>query len=85
MSDKVDEFNSYRSKMNKKILNENSKVLKRIFNLDSNAFKAGALDGKTKELLGKISTDVTTQQTILSFSIFKDGIPQNPSSWIYKM
>ena len=40
---------------------------------------------KTKELLGKISTDVSTQQTILSFSIFKDGIPQNPSSWIYKM
>ena len=40
---------------------------------------------KTKELLGKISTDISTQQTILSFSIFKDGVPQNPASWIYKM
>jgi AhpD family alkylhydroperoxidase len=58
MSDKVDKFNSYRSKMNKKILNENSKVLKRILNLDSNAFKAGALDGKTKELLGLVASTV---------------------------
>ena len=39
----------------------------------------------TKELIGKIATDVSTQQTILSFSIFKDGTPQNPSSWIFKM
>ena len=39
----------------------------------------------TKELIGKIATDISTQQTILSFSIFKDGTPQNPSSWIFKM
>ena len=39
----------------------------------------------TKELIGKIATDVSTQQTILSFSIFKEGTPQNPSSWIFKM
>ena len=39
----------------------------------------------TKEFIGKIATDVSTQQTILSFSIFKDGTPQNPSSWIFKM
>ena len=39
----------------------------------------------TKELIGKLATDVSTQQTILSFSIFKDGTPQNPSSWIFKM
>ena len=39
----------------------------------------------TKEFIGKIATDVSTQQTILSFSIFKEGTPQNPSSWIFKM
>lgn len=48
----VEEFNAYRGKMNEKILEADNKVLKRIFNLDTNAFAEGALDVKTKELLG---------------------------------
>lgn len=48
----VDEFNSYRSKMNEKILADNNKIVKRIFNLDTNAYTEGALSKKTKELLG---------------------------------
>lgn len=48
----VDEFNAYRSKMNEKMLEDNNKILKRIFNLDTNAFMEGALSKKTKELLG---------------------------------
>lgn len=58
MSEKVKEFNDYRSKMNDKILADNNKVIKRIFNLDTNAFKAGALDEKTKELLGLVASTV---------------------------
>ncbi len=58
MIDKVDEFNSYRARMNDKILAENNKVLKRIFNLDTNAFTEGALDKKTKELLGLVASVV---------------------------
>ncbi|WP_224484527.1 carboxymuconolactone decarboxylase family protein [Robertkochia aurantiaca] len=52
MADQVTEFNEYRSRMNDKILKDNNKVIKRIFNLDTNAFAEGALDKKTKELLG---------------------------------
>tara|TARA_R100000935_G_C2751570_1_gene129919 strand:- start:236 stop:589 length:354 start_codon:yes stop_codon:yes gene_type:complete len=48
----VEEFNAYREKMNSKMLAENNKILKRIFNLDTNAFTEGALSKKTKELLG---------------------------------
>ncbi|MDX1543421.1 MAG: carboxymuconolactone decarboxylase family protein [Christiangramia sp.] len=59
MIDKVDEFNSYRAKMNDKILSENNKILKRIFNLDTNAFtEGGSLDKKTKELLGLVASVV---------------------------
>lgn len=54
--DKVDEFNAYRSKMTGKLLAENNKILKRIFNLDTNAFVEGALDKKTKEMLGLIAS-----------------------------
>jgi AhpD family alkylhydroperoxidase len=48
----VEEFNAYRSKMNEKLLEDNNKIIKRIFNLDTNAFAEGALPKKTKELLG---------------------------------
>ncbi len=58
MSNPVKEFNEYRSKMNEKLLTENNKVLKRIFNLDTNAFAEGALDSKTKELLGLVASAV---------------------------
>lgn len=58
MSNIVDEFNAYREKMNSRILEDNNKVIKRIFNLDTNAFMEGALNVKTKELLGLVASAV---------------------------
>ncbi|MBK6947945.1 MAG: carboxymuconolactone decarboxylase family protein [Haliscomenobacter sp.] len=54
----VQEFNEYRSRMNEKILGENNLFLKRFFNLDTNAYQDGALDKKTKELLGLVASMV---------------------------
>jgi len=54
----VKEFNEYRAKMNEKILAEDNKVLKRFFNLDTNAYQEGALPVKTKEMLGLIASMV---------------------------
>jgi len=48
----VEEFNAYREKMNEKMLADNNKIIKRIFNLDTNAYMEGVLPKKTKELLG---------------------------------
>ena len=48
----VKQFNDYRSKMNEKILAADNLIIKRIFNLDTNAYQAGALDVKSKELIG---------------------------------
>ncbi|NJB37596.1 MULTISPECIES: carboxymuconolactone decarboxylase family protein [Flavobacteriaceae] len=58
MANQVEEFNAYRAKMNDKILGDNNKLIKRIFNLDTNAFMPGALDIKTKELLGLVASAV---------------------------
>ena len=58
MANEVEEFNAYRKKMNTKILAENNTVIKRIFNLDTNAFKEGALNTETKELLGLVASTV---------------------------
>jgi AhpD family alkylhydroperoxidase len=54
----VDDFNDYRSLMNEKILSVDNKVIKRFWSLDNQAYQAGALDVKTKELLGLISSMV---------------------------
>ncbi len=48
----VTDFNDYRSKMNNEIFNTENKVLKRIFNLDTNAFQDGTLGKRTKEMMG---------------------------------
>ncbi|MBP2832269.1 carboxymuconolactone decarboxylase family protein [Aquimarina sp. U1-2] len=58
MSNIVEEFNAYREKMNSRILEDNNKIIKRIFNLDTNAYMEGALPVKTKELLGLVASAV---------------------------
>ena len=48
----VTEFNEYRERMNATILAADNKVIKRFFNLDTNTYAAGAIDVRTKEMLG---------------------------------
>lgn len=55
---KVDEFNDYRSKMNERILSEDNLFIKRFYNLDTTAYKEGALPVKTKEMLGLVASMV---------------------------
>lgn len=77
MSNSIDDFNEYRSKMNDKILADNNKVVKRIFNLDTNAFSKGALDVKTKELLGLIASTVLRCDDCVKYhleSCFNEGV-----------
>lgn len=77
MSDLVKEFNEYRSKMNDKILADNNKVIKRIFNVDTNAYMEGALDVKTKELLGLVASAVLRCDDCIKYHLetsFKHGV-----------
>ena len=48
----IEQFNAYRTKMNEQILDADNLIIKRIFNLDTNAYAEGVLDIKTKELIG---------------------------------
>ena len=77
MSDIVKEFNDYRAKMNNNILADNNKVIKRIFNLDTNAFSEGALDVKTKELLGLVASTVLRCDDCIAYHLdtaYKNGV-----------
>ena len=77
MSALVNEFNAYRQEMNAKILEDNNKIIKRIFNLDTNAFAAGALDIKTKELLGLVASTVLSCDDCVKYHLetcHKEGL-----------
>lgn len=77
MSNPVQEFNNYRSKMNEKLLADNNKIVKRIFNLDTNAYAEGALDVKTKELLGLVASAVLRCDDCIKYHLetsYKEGI-----------
>ncbi len=74
---KVKEFNEYRVKMNEKILAQDNKVLKRFFNLDTNAYQEGALNVKTKELLGLVASMVLRCDDCIVYHLgtcFEEGV-----------
>ena len=50
------EFRAFRERMNAEILAEGNLVVNRFFALDGRAYEAGALDVKTKELLGLVAS-----------------------------
>ncbi|HEV8579011.1 MAG TPA: carboxymuconolactone decarboxylase family protein [Thermoanaerobaculia bacterium] len=58
MSSDIQEFRSYRQRMNDRIAEADHLGIKRFFNLDTAAYRDGALDGKTKELLGLVASAV---------------------------
>ena len=77
MSNLVKEFNEYRSKMNEKLAADDNKVIKRIFNLDTNAYMEGALDVKTKELLGLVASTVLRCDDCIKYHLetaYKNGV-----------
>ncbi len=77
MADIVSEFNDYRSRMNEKLLGDNNKIIKRIFNLDTNAYAPGALDVKTKELLGLVASAVLRCDDCVKYHLetcYKEGL-----------
>jgi AhpD family alkylhydroperoxidase len=77
MSNPVTEFNEYRSKMNEKLSKDNNKIIKRIFNLDTNAFTEGALDVRTKELLGLVASTVLRCDDCIKYHLetaYKNGV-----------
>jgi len=55
-SGSLEEFRKFRERMNSEILGENNLVINRFFALDTRTYEAGALDVKTKELLGLVAS-----------------------------
>ena len=71
MSSLVKEFNDYRSRMNEVILSKNNLVMKRLWNLDTNTYENGALDTKTKEMLGLVASMVLRCDDCIKYHLGK--------------
>lgn len=71
MADLVNEFNDYRSKMNEVILGQKNLTLNRFFNLDMRAYADGAIDAKTKEMLGLVASMVLRCDDCIKYHLGK--------------
>ena len=58
MKSNVNEFRTYRAEMNERILNSGFRDFNKFFALDNKAYVDGALNAKTKELMGLSSSMV---------------------------
>src|SRR6187455_1124151 len=71
MSELISEFNDYREKMNKVILGKDNLVMKRLWNLDTNTYEDGALNRKTKEMLGLVASMVLRCDDCIKYHLGK--------------
>ena len=65
----MDEFDRYRAAMNEKLLGSNHLGIKRFFALDTQAYEDGALDKKTKELMGLVASAVLRCDDCITYHI----------------
>ena len=67
----VEEFRRYRDKMNSRILSSGNLGIKRFFALDSRAYEKGALDVKTKEMLGLVASMVLRCNDCITYHVIR--------------
>ncbi|MFC4728627.1 carboxymuconolactone decarboxylase family protein [Coralloluteibacterium thermophilus] len=68
-ADRVAEFTAFRRRMNERILAEDNQVVRRFFALDTQTYRAGALDVKTKELLGLVASMVLRCDDCIAYHV----------------
>ncbi len=71
MMDRIQAFEAYRGRMNDRIAAIDHLGIKRFFNLDSKAYKEGALSPKTKELLGLVASLVLRCNDCIDYHILQ--------------
>ena len=67
--DRLQAFTEFRQRMNDRILAQDNQVVRRFFALDTQTYKAGALDLKTKELLGLVASMVLRCDDCISYHV----------------
>jgi AhpD family alkylhydroperoxidase len=69
VSDRIEQFTAFRQRLNERILAQDNQVVRRFFALDTQTYKPGALDLKTKEMLGLVASLVLRCDDCISYHI----------------
>jgi AhpD family alkylhydroperoxidase len=69
--DILEEFKRYRERMNARILTGGGLGIKRFFALDSRVYRKGALDVKTKELMGLVASTVLRCDDCITYHVIR--------------
>jgi len=69
--DSIEGFNAFRAEMNEKIFAAGNLTTNRFFNLDTRAYEAGALDVRTKEMLGLVASLVLRCDDCITYHVLK--------------
>jgi len=73
MPDSLKDWNAFRAEMNEEILGCGHLGVKRFFALDHQAYEPGALDTKTKELLGLVASCVLRCDDCITYHVVRCG------------
>jgi len=71
MGNRLEEFRSYRARLNDRILEIDHLGIKRFFNLDTSAYRDGALSGKVKELAGLVASMVLRCNDCIDYHVLQ--------------
>ncbi len=71
MAGRVKEFDEFRTKLNERILGTDHRAIKRFFGVDTLTYEPGALDAKTKEMLGLVASMVLRCDDCISYHIIQ--------------
>jgi AhpD family alkylhydroperoxidase len=75
----VEEFTEFRERMNKRILGTDNRSIKRFFSVDTLTYEPGALDVRTKEMLGLVASLVLRCDDCVSYHLQrcrKEGVTE---------
>lgn len=71
MSERLEQFRLYREKMNERILAEKHQQINRFFALDTRTYEPGALDARTKEMLGLVASLVLRCDDCIAYHVIQ--------------
>lgn len=67
----LDDFRAFRERMNRRILEADNLDIRRFFALDSRVYSPGALDSRTKELLGLVASLVLRCDDCIAYHLIR--------------
>jgi AhpD family alkylhydroperoxidase len=71
MGSRLQEFQEFRTRMNKRVLEIDNRAIKRFFGVDTLTYEPGVLDGKSKEMLGLVASMVLRCDDCVSYHIMQ--------------